>query len=60
MTKHTRVTKMSQRKISEKDINSLFKKVREFQAVNQKYLIKIPDDIPDVKPTIINMANTNY
>ena len=59
MTKKTSITKESPNKTSEKKINFLFKKVREFQEINQKYLIKTPDNVPTVKPSIIFMTNTS-
>lgn len=60
MTKNVSMVNNKQKEVSEKDIDSLFDKVKRFQQENQKYLIKMPDATSDVKPTIINMVNTNY
>lgn len=59
MEKNNQIAKKLDKGIPEKDVDALLKQVREFQIENQKYLIKTPDVIPDVKPTIINMVNTN-
>ena len=60
MAKNTHIPEESTKRISEKDVDSLLKEIKDFQEVNQRYLIKAPTTVPDVKPTIINTANTNY
>lgn len=59
MTENIHIAKELCKEISEKDIDSLFKKIKEFQEENQRYLIKAPVTMPTVKPTIINTTNTN-
>lgn len=60
MKKNILIAKKPSKEISEKDVNSMLKQVRDFQEQNQKYLVKPPYTAPEVKPTIINMASTNY
>ncbi len=60
MKKYTYSQTKIQKELSEIEVNLLLQKVREFQEINQKYLIKITNPISfERKPKIINMANTN-
>ncbi len=60
MKKNIPVIKRVNKKISEKDVNLILKQVMDFQVQNQEYLVKTPYTTPEVKPKIINMANTKY
>ena len=60
MKKYTYSQTKIQKELSEIEVNLLLQKVREFQEINQKYLIKITNPISfERKSKIINMANTN-
>ena len=49
----------TEERLTEKEVEQLLTKVREFQETNQKYLITPAMPNQGEEPSIINMANTS-